>query len=391
MVGSASAAANTPEAIASVADAIGKLVSNSLQISASGAGTALDVLQFISDGGTGRIVNISAAAASSVAEGLSSIASAALSPGSAVSPAVWLNVSNIVSSLAATLLKQLASTVAPGGAPVTVASPLIQISVALDEAGPGSRLFYNSISAPGSNSSFAPLPADIFDKVSGTDAGVRTQFSSLAFDPHTQDVNSTGTTTLAFSTAAGELSISGLSKPVFVTLPLAPLASGLKSQCQFWDRAAGSYSFVGCVSLPDPVPTGHNVTWTDGFNVTTDANMSAAWTISGALVAAPSCCSFEVLDCSLPNNTRAVYPNPARPFDFPAVRCNASLSTGPILAISGSACTLIQEDNTFGCYWSNDKQAFVGAGCVASGKPVQCACRCVATAHPGRMCADGTF
>jgi hypothetical protein len=29
------------------------------------------------------------------------------------------------------------------------------------------------------------------------------------------------------------------------------------------------------------------------------------------------------------NNTRSVYPNPAKPFQFPAVSCNASISTEP--------------------------------------------------------------
>jgi hypothetical protein len=92
-------------------------------------------------------------------------------------------------------------------------------------------------------------------------------------------------------------------------------------------------------------------------------------------VSAPSRCLFEVLDCSDPNVTRAVFPNPARPFEFPAVSCDAGISTEPILVISGSNCALIQDDNALGCFWNNSKAAFEGAGCVASGGPVQCACR----------------
>jgi len=204
---------------------------------------------------------------------------------------------------------------------------------------------------------------------------VRTQFSSLAFDPHTQDPNSTGTTTLAFSSVGGELDISGLSKPIYFTLPLVPLADGVKAQCQFWDRKAQpqNYSTVGCVTMPDPLPPGHNASWASNFTVGSDADMAAAWNITGALVT--SHCLFEVLDCSLANTTRVVYPNPARPFDFPAVRCNASISTAPLLAISGSRCPLIQPNNALGCFWNNSKHAFQGPGCVASGGPVQCACR----------------
>jgi uncharacterized protein (UPF0147 family) len=378
LIDSAVALATTPEALASAADAVNTLVSNASQTSASGAATALSVLESISSGGAGSAIAISPAASAGVAAGLSSIATAALSPASPVSPAVLQTVANVVTSLAANLLLALTT---PGAAPVTVNSTLIQISVALDTAGPGSRLFSAPLSAPGSKSFFAPLPTNIFAGASGVrrrllaDAGVRTQFSSLAFDPHTQDANSTGTTTLAFSTAAGELDISGLSTPIYFSLPLVPLADGVKAQCQFWDRKAQpqKYSSVGCASLPDPLPPGHNVSWKPGFAVISDAELAAAWNITGALVT--SHCSFEVLDCSLANNTRVVYPNPARPFDFPAVRCSANVSTSPLLAINGSACPLIQADNALGCFWNNSKGAFQGLGCVASGGPVQCACR----------------
>ena len=376
VISSTSAVADTPEALASAADAVGSLVGNASQISPAGATTALGVLLFISGGGPGGGLAITPAASAGVAAGLSSIASAALDPARPVSLSVLKVVSGVVNALASSLLSALTT---PGAAPVTVKSPLIQISVALDLAGAGSRLFSAPISAPGSTSSFAPLPADIFAGTNGrrrrllAAAGVRTQFSSLAFDPHLLDLNSTGTTTLAFSTASGELDISRLSKPIYFTLPLVPLADGVKAQCRFWDPAALSYSTVGCVSLPDPLPPEHNVSWKPGFTVYSDGELAAAWSITGPLIM--SQCLFEVLDCSQPNNTRAVYPNPARPFDFPAVRCNASISTEPMLVVSGSACALIQEDNAYGCYWNNSKHAFQGPGCVASGGPVQCACR----------------
>ena len=378
VISSTSAVADTPEALASAADAVGSLVGNASQISTAGAATALGVLQFISGGGPGGGLAITPAASAGVAAGLSSIASAALDPASPVSLSVLKVVSGVVNALASSLLSALTT---PGAAPVTVTSPLIQISVALDLAGADSRLFFAPISAPGSTSSFAPLPADIFASTNGgrrrllAAAGVRTQFSSLAFDPHTLDTNRTGTTTLAFSTAAGELNVSALSTPIRFTLPPVPLPNGAKAQCQWWNKAMQSYSIVGCSSLPDPLPPGHNVSWKPGVTVSSDAELAAAWSITGPLVAAPSQCVFEVLDCSQPNTTRSVYPNPALPFDFPAVRCNASISTEAMLIVSGSACALIQEDNAYRCYWNNSKHAFQGTGCVASGGPVQCACR----------------
>jgi hypothetical protein len=370
VVSAASAMAETPEALASAADAIGALVSNASQVNAAGADSALGTLQFISGGGLGGSVVVTPAASAGVAVALSSIASAALSPDSPVSPAVLEVISGVVSLLATSLLSALYT---PGSAPVTVSSPQIQLSVALDLGGPDSRLFSSPLSAPGSKSFFAPMPADTFAGAVGlADSGVRTQFSSLAFDSHTQDVNSTGTTTLIFTTAAwGKLNISGLSTPIQFTLPVVPLADGLKAQCQFWDTTALQYSTVGCVGLPDPLPPGHNVSWKPGFTVTSDAEMVAAWSISGLLV---ENCGFEVLDCSLPDSP-PVYPNLRWPFDVPAVKCNASISSEPILAVTGSSCALIQDDNALRCWWNNSKGAFQGPGCVASGEPVQCLCR----------------
>jgi hypothetical protein len=164
VISATTAVAATPEALASAADAVGALVGNSSQISPAGAATALGVLQFISSGGLGVNVTITPAASAGVAASLSSIASAALDPASPVNLSVLTVISNVVTSLATSLLSALTT---PGAAPVTVYSPLIQMSVALDLAGPDSRLFSAPLTAPGSKSSFAPLPADIFAGLSG--------------------------------------------------------------------------------------------------------------------------------------------------------------------------------------------------------------------------------
>ena len=498
VINSTTALAETPEALVSAADAVAALVVDPSQISPAGAQTALDVLQFISSGGMDGNVSVSSARFG-VAAALSSIASAALR--GSLSLSVLQAVAGVVDTLAESLLSALTT---PGAAPVTVNSTMFQLSVALDLVDPSeSRLFNESLTAPGSGSIFAPLPPDIFAGMNLSAAtGVRTLFFSLAFDPNKLDRNSTGTTTLAFSTAAGELNISGLSKPINFTLPVpkVPPVDGLKAQCSFWDALAKTcsnltisgfssanetvceaqnaaienwltiganelanpdgllrhvtaeylantittctyqvcvpnigndramvnegglvveaakalvnesnllkvasnvrveqidaasaapeysaasttpavepdYSITGCLSLPDPLPRGHSVFWKPDFRVASDGAMAGAWSLAGPLVATPSRCLFEVLDCSLRKPARSVYPNPAKPFQFPAVSCNASISTEPILVVSGSACALIQEDNAYGCYWNNSKHAFQGPGCVPSGEPVQCACR----------------
>ena len=186
---------------------------------------------------------------------------------------------------------------------------------------------------------------------------------------------SPGFTRLEFSTLAGApVPVANLSAPVTFTLPALPsLVSGVKAQCQWYDGAAQEYSTVGCVSLPDPLPAGHTVAWAANFTAARDADMMRAWTIAGPLAAN---CSLQVMDCTAQPPPQPVYPNPQRPFDVAQVACDTSgANTEPKRVITGSHCALIQEDNAYSCYWNNSKQAFVGAGCVASGGPVQCACR----------------
>ena len=100
--------------------------------------------------------------------------------------------------------------------------------------GPSSRLFTQPLSAPGSGSSFAPLPPTLFAGVpSSALVGVRTVFATFTFDPYSDppDPDSTGITRLAFSTSAGdELPINNLTTPVYFTMPRLALADGRKAQ-----------------------------------------------------------------------------------------------------------------------------------------------------------------
>jgi hypothetical protein len=211
--------------------------------------------------------------------------------------------------------------------------------------------------------------------VSSVDAQAAGLALATGFSVSAVTFGTPGFTRLEFSTHAGApVAVANLSAPVLFTLPALPsLASGVKSQCQWYDASVSAYSTVGCVSLPDPLPAGHTVAWVPGFTAVKDADMVRAWNISGPLA---NGCSVQVMDCTLQPPPPPVYPNTLRPFDVPQVACDASgKNTEPKRVISGSRCLLIQPDNAYNCFYNNSKQAFTGAGCVASGGPVRCACR----------------
>jgi hypothetical protein len=372
------ASAATPEALQAAAATVSLLVANAASITPAGASAALDALLSLSSAGAERGVAVNNATAFAVAASLSSIVGAAVAPGSTLDAGVLQQVLGVVDNLAASQLVGLA----PGAPPVEISSPAIQMRVQIDVPGPESRLFSQSITAPGSASAFAPLPSTLFDGLAG-DGAVRTQFLSLTFDPWVgaggaddADASSTGITRLAFSRESGEeIVVAGLATPLTFTLPPLPSlsAGGAKAVCQFWDVAAAAYATHGCASLPEPRPASHTLAWTLGFQARSDADMAAAWSISGPLL--DDNCVAHVLDCSAPNATDAVlFPNPAEPLAFPGVACSAG-DTAPLRVFTGSRCALIQPDNAYRCAWDNGKQAFTGAGCVASGAPVSCACR----------------
>jgi hypothetical protein len=367
--GSASSA-STPAALQSTASAVALLVSNPEQVSAAGADSALSILSSLSSAGSdGRGVAVTAAASAAVADGLSSIAAAAQAPSGAVATSVLSQVSNVVDQLAES---QLASLTTPGEPPVTVYSSAIQMRVQLDAPDAGSRLFSEPLTVVGSASSFSPMPASLF---AGATGAVRTRFSSLTFDPFGLDTASTGVTRLAFSTPGGvALEVANLHSPIAFTLPvLATLADGAKAECQYWDTTALRYSTRGCAGVPDPRPPGHALSLVPDFVASSDADMALSWQITGPLVDAN--CFVQLLDCSQLSGVRRVaYPNPAAPLLVPGVACDPSVSDAPMRVFVGSKCRLWQP-NELNCSWSNVKQAFVGGGCVASGAPVQCACR----------------
>ena len=344
-------------------------MANASQINGAGAATALSILLTVSSAGSaGNNVTFSQGASDAVTGALSSIVSATST--GAVDTAVLGSVFNVVNSLAGSQLAGLAA-----GAAVEVSSPAIQMRVAV--SAPGSTALYSTpLSAANSTSAFAPMPAGLFANAGDTSAGVRTQFASLAFDPFL-NVTSSGVTRLAFTSAGpgnAPLRVSGLSTPVYFNMSAVTLAApGQKATCQFWDTAATppAYSTTGCAGLPNPVPSAAalQVFWIPGFTAATDGGMASAWNASGPLLAN---CTRTVLDCTDANNTQVVFPNPAQPFLYQPIKCNASASTAQMVVYAGSRCALISQQQP--CYWDNIKQSFQGAGCVAA--PVQaCACR----------------
>jgi hypothetical protein len=377
--------ASTPLALQSVADAVARLVANASQVNGESVNASLSLLQAVSAATTNRGVVITNATAFAVAASLSSIVAAVAlhadgdgGGSNATAPALQRCL-GVVTSLAASALASLGQNI---GDALEVASPAVQMRVAVDDAASaGAPLYTQGVSAPGAPSAFGPLPLDLFAAAGiNVSAGVRTVFAALAFDPYGGGIggggNTSGVTRLEFSSASsGEtIEVGNLSTPVYFTLP-APAnlsAGGVKAACQFYDVAANAFSAQGCAEIPSPAPAEHTLSWAPGFMAASDADMAAAWSIAGNLTAN---CASQVLDCGAASPP-AIFTNPFNAFGAPVVTC-APDSMALMLVFTGADCALIKADNTFDCAWSNERQAFTGAGCVApaAGAPVRCACR----------------
>ena len=163
----------------------------------------------------------------------------------------------------------------PGEDAVAIGTDAIQMTSQLDSpSGVGSRLFTQPLSAPGSPSSFPPLPPSLFGGAGAqTGGGVKTQFVALAFNPW--DTGSAGgdgggptapsaaLTRLAFADlSGGEIAVSGLPQPLRFIMPTAPnMTQGFGAVCSFWDAAAAAFQTEGCAALPSPFPANHSVRW----------------------------------------------------------------------------------------------------------------------------------
>jgi hypothetical protein len=185
-------------------------------------------------------INVTGGAAQSITGALSAVASAGMTNNPEALKAVAGVLGNLASSQASSLVTALASLAqgAPPPAPATTSSPTIQTLVQIDPPG-GSRLTTQSLTAPGSPSSFNPMPADLLP----SNAAVVTQFFSLAFDPN-GGANTTGVTRLAFSNPDGSpIPVENAVTPILFTLPAVDTSSGdEQAVCSYWDTVARNYS-----------------------------------------------------------------------------------------------------------------------------------------------------
>jgi hypothetical protein len=374
---SASAAASLVLAVVSAAPGV--------VLSPESQSAALSILTAVAN----APMNVTGGIAQTIASALDSVASSALSSANpAALQAVAGVINNLASSQASALMASLSALPegAPPPAPATTSTASIQTLVQVDPPG-SSRLSSAPLTAPGSPSSFAPMPADL---LAGAAGAVVTQFFSLAFDPNAGsgagggNMSTTGLTRLAFTNPDGRaIEVSDATTPIVFTLPrvLLPAAGGgapEQAVCAYWDTASLAYSSAGCVGVPSPAPPNHTLAFVPGFRTANDSALVNAWSITGPLVDDGSC-SYVVLDCN-EDAPGVVYPNPRDPLRVPAVSCpprvNSTNATQPVLRVYyGAACALWQPGNAAGCAWDNINQAFIGAGCVVADGPTQCMCR----------------
>ncbi len=361
-----------PDASAGAVDAtsalVADLVSSPSQLSSSGAASALNVLGSLAAAGD----VVSPAAAQRVAGALSAVAFAPPAAPSALrrrrlsTAATTTNFGAVLVVLQGLAASQAASLAVPGQEPATVSTDAIQMSVGL-EVPDGVRLRASSLTAPGSNSTFDPLPAGVL-AAAGLEP-VNTLFMSLAFDVHV-DNNTAGITRLAFTKAAsGEaVAVQNLTSPLLFTLPSTELAAAQQHTCAWWDEAAGAYSTAGCATLPSPFPEGHEMRFVDGFVADGAASLARSWNISGPLLDG---CTVAFLDCTTAaGKLRQLQLDPSSPYAAPALACGGMDIV--LRAYVGTHCALRVADATR-CYWDCEKQAFVGAGCV-SASMTRCLC-----------------
>jgi hypothetical protein len=360
---SSSAILVAPEAIESTAALVSSLVAVSSQLSQEGTVDALAVLGTIASAGDA----VSPAAAQSMADALSSVAlaSSANSTGGGSGGGSSANLVSVLHVLDSLASSQASGMAVPGQAPATVSTASIQMLVALD-APDSPRLLLEPISAPGSNSSFDPLPAGALAAAGGD--SVSTLFLSLAFDVHggSGSNNTGGLTRLAFSAgSSGEpVPVAGLATPLLFSIPASALGANASATCAWWDDAAGAYNSTGCAALPSPHPPGHELFFVPGFVVEGPASLAASWNISGPMAAG---CEAAFLDCT--NETARAG---KLVVGSAALTCGNSSSL-VLRAFVGAQCALSNATRNATCAWDAVAQTFDGPGCVAA-NATRCGC-----------------
>ena len=362
-------------------------------LSVESQSAALNVLSAVSS----AKIDATSGVGQTIASALDSVASSAVSGGNPAALAAVQNViNNLAAGQAASLLENMDMTPgAPPPAPATTSTPSIQTLVQVDPPG-SNRLTTQPLTAPGSASAFAPMPAGLLP----TTTPLVTQFFSLKFDPNGGSTaggaeSNSGVTRLAFSNPDGSpVPVTNAAAPILFTLPRVSLDAESQAMCTYWDAATKTYPTHGCIGVPNPQPPSHTLAFIPGYQTPDDASLALAWNISGPMVA-DGLCRVQVIDCNsnapcngtVVGRSCKVYPNPRNPLVYPAVACpplanvrNSSSANGttplqPVLRVFyGQFCPLWQ-DNEFNCSWDNIKQSFNGGGCVSAGDSTQCMCR----------------
>lgn len=341
------------------------------------------------------------------------------------------SVLNVVDQVAQGQVAQITDTAAP---PVQIVTPAIQMTLQLDDPtvpdpssnGTLPRIYSASITAPGSSSSFDPLPVGALSAANGT---VRTTFVSLAFDPHSDPVEAaltgrSGITRLAFSSGAdgSPVPVQNLSTPITFSLPAVDLSAinitallgdnstnatgsaapasrrllmlaakarlredtSRQGQCVFYDEVLEQYSSDGCVALPNPLPPWVTAYFIPGFVANSTLDLARSWRLNETMPApfgvgplptpTLSNCNEIFLDCfNATDRNRTIYPDPRRPLDYPAVSCGPNASSRVLRIFQGPLCPAFRFDQR-DCYWNATLQAFSGSGCVTA-SATKCACQ----------------
>lgn len=284
--------------------------------------------------------------------------------------------------------------------------------------------------APGTATSFAPLPAEATARLArattgGPSAGVLSQFFSLAFLPYpdpdfpssTADAAAqqpTARLRFADPVSGAEIALGNLSTPIVFSMPSPVGVSGgapVAATCRYWDVRKQRLTTEGCFALPSPRPPASALTvaWLPEAQRPPGADLSALWEASGPLM---ENCRVAWIACSSgggsalgrppagntsnstarsafpPTNGSVAFLNPARPLAAPSISCpsaedaqNASAypNGAPALlrVFVGSSCKLWQPQEEGGppaCWWDAGLQRFAGDGCVAAPQ-LDCACR----------------
>jgi len=233
------------------------------------------------------------------------------------------------------------------------------------------------------------LPKGLFDNVAasardsllqGVDVMMMTtsfnyRGSAVVADPNTNATNATalgGNATAANGTASGsvisgvasfglkannsEVAIQQLASPIYFKIPLSESARAdplTVVACRFWSEEEEAWSSDGCFSMPNPYPPGATLTWRKNFEVKYNES-------TGAIDEAHFGRSWLITHPTLFDNCNRTFEGDAG--------WRAWVSRG-----AGAACEAVDNNNTLGCFWAKEFQAFRGPGCVMAPEQ-ECMC-----------------